>query len=101
MLEDYWVTRQGLELPEQRRPKSAPTSCKVKGRSTSTPQDEHIHVENQPGRKGGVLECIEGILRGTTLRAWQSTFNVPALLITSTRDPLDTSDTAEVSRGKY
>lgn len=51
-----------------------------------------------PGRKVGVLECVEGVLRGATLGALDGTVSVPVLLITSTRDALDTSGTAEVSR---
>lgn len=40
---------------------------------------------------------MEGALRGATLGALDRTVSAPVLLITSTRDALDTSDTAEVS----
>lgn len=50
------------------------------------------------GGKVGVLECMEGVLRGATLGALDGTVNAPVLLITSTRDALDTSGTAEVSK---
>lgn len=96
MLEDYWLTRQGLELPESARPKSAPTSCRVNDRSASTPRDEQAPVMKSPRGKVGVLQCIEGVLRGGAL---DSIVNSPVLLVTSTQDALDTSNTAEVSGG--
>ena len=93
VLEEFWRTRQTLELPEQARPKSAPVPCSAK-----TPQAEQAHGIKSSGRKVGVLKCLEGVLRGATLEALDGVVSVPVLLITSTGDALDTSGTAEVSK---
>lgn len=98
MLEEFWLTRQGLELPEPARPKSAPTSCRVNDRSPSTPRDEQTPGIKSPRGKVGMLECIDGVLRGATLGALDGIVNVPVLLVTSTLDALDSSNTAEVSK---
>lgn len=98
VLEDFWLTRQGLDLPESARPKSAPTFCRGNDRYTSTPRDEQARDMKSPRGKVGVLECIDGVLRGATLGALDSIVNVPVLLVTSTLDALDSSNTAKVSR---
>eukprot|EP00752_Nemacystus_decipiens_P001471 g1447.t1 len=93
VLEQFWRTRQALELPEQTRPKSAPVPC-----SARTLQAEQTSGIEQSRRKVGVLDCMEGVLRGATLGALDGPVSVPVLLITSTRDALDTSGTAEHCR---
>lgn len=98
MLEDFWLARQELELPGSARPKSAPTPCRVNDRSASTPRDRKARSMKLATGKVGVLECIDGVLRGATLGALDSAANVPVLLVTSTVDALDSSNTAEVSR---
>lgn len=46
----------------------------------------------------GVLKCVDGVLRGATVGPVNGNINIPLLLITSTRDALDPSETAEVSK---
>lgn len=93
VLEEFWRTRQTLELPGQARPKSAPVP-----RSARTPQAEQPRGMKSSEEKVGVLENMEGVLHGATLGALDGVVSAPVVLITSTRDALDTCDTAEVSK---
>lgn len=85
------MTRQGLELPEAKRPKSAPNVCRA-------PRHDQAHCAKSEGGKVGVLKCIDGLLHGATLGTWGNTVNLPMLLIASTRDNLDSS--AEMKVGE-
>lgn len=83
-----------MELPEPGRPKSAPAKCKVNPHSVDARHTGGV----KHGQKNGVLESMEGILHGTTLEALNGNVNTPVLLVTSTRDALDTSNTAKVRK---
>lgn len=97
VLAEFWRPRQNLELPQPERPASAPTSHVVNARgaviSRATP--DHAHL---PRSKSGLVAGIDGVLRGTNLGALSQGMSVPIVLITSTRDALDSSKTAEVSQ---
>ncbi|CAM9559381.1 unnamed protein product [Scytosiphon promiscuus] len=84
VLKAFWLTRQGLELPEVKRPKSGPNV------SGGLRHDQH-HGKKSTEGKVGVLECIDGLLHGATLGTWGGTIDVPVLLLTSTRDHLGSS----------
>lgn len=51
-----------------------------------------------PRSKSGLAACIDGVLRGTSLGTLNRDVKVPIVLITSTRDALDSSEKAEVSQ---
>lgn len=96
VLEQFWLQRKELQLLELERPASAPISSRIKNRRADTSRNTHDRKRQPTG--GGILQCINGVLCGTNFGTWCKGINLPLLLISSTRDSLDSSQTAQVSQ---
>lgn len=85
-----------MELPHRERPVSAPTRRRVNARGEDRSRGMHGDT-HQPVNKSGILARVDGVLRDAALGTQSQDVSIPVVLISSTRDALDSSATAEVS----